>query len=103
LTSSTAEAERAKTAPNPKVRARVQHPIGIIKLVFGFVKVRHRGLKKNVHHLLMACALANLFISPDLLRCDVAQCTCLGDRRLWTSQAHTNNTTPALPHWPRLL
>jgi hypothetical protein len=39
--------------------------------------VRYRGLKKNAHHLLVACALANalanLFIARrHLLRCGVA-------------------------------
>jgi IS5 family transposase len=40
------------------VRARVEHPIGIIKRVFGFVKVRYRGLTKNVHRLIVTGALA---------------------------------------------
>jgi IS5 family transposase len=41
--------------------------------VFGFAKVRYRGLKKNAHRLLVACALANLFIARrHLLRCGVA-------------------------------
>jgi transposase, IS5 family len=38
--------------------------------VFGFVKVRYRGLKKNTHRLLVTCALANLFMARrHLLRC----------------------------------
>ena len=45
------------------MRARVEHSIGIIKRVFGFAKVRYRGLKKNAHRLLATCALANLFIA----------------------------------------
>ena len=40
------------------MRAKVEHPIGIIKRVFGFTKVRYRGLKKNAHRLLVTCALA---------------------------------------------
>jgi IS5 family transposase len=40
--------------------------------VFGFAKVRDRGLKKNAHHLLVACELANMFIARrHLLRCAV--------------------------------
>jgi hypothetical protein len=66
------EVERAKNRTKSKVRAKVEHPIGIIKRVFGFAKVRYRGLKKNAHRLLVACALANLFIARrHLLRCDV--------------------------------
>jgi hypothetical protein len=34
-----------------KVRAKVEHPIGVFKRVFGFVKLCYRGLKKNAHRL----------------------------------------------------
>jgi len=65
--------ERAKNRTKSKVRARVEHSIGIIKRVFGFAKVRYRGLKKNAHRLLVTCALANLFIARrHLLRCQRA-------------------------------
>jgi IS5 family transposase len=57
------EVERAKNGTKSKVRARVEHSIGIIKPVFGFAKVRYRGLKKNIHRLLITCALANLFMA----------------------------------------
>jgi transposase, IS5 family len=67
------EVERAKNRTKSKVRAKVEHAIGVIKRVFGFAKVRYRGLKKNTHRLLVACALANLFIARrHLLRCEVA-------------------------------
>lgn len=56
------QAERAKNRTKSKVRARVEHPIGILKRVFGFVKVRYRGLAKNAHRLFVACALANLYM-----------------------------------------
>jgi IS5 family transposase len=56
------EVERVKNRTKSKVRARVEHAIGIIKRVFGFAKVRYRGLKKNTHRLLVTCALANLFM-----------------------------------------
>src|SRR5262252_7037980 len=63
------EVERAKNCTKSKVRAKVEHPIGIIKRVFGFAKVRYRGLKKNAHRLLVTCALANLFmVRRQLLR-----------------------------------
>src|SRR5215475_471048 len=67
------EVERAKNRTKSKVRARVEHPIGVIKRVFGFVKVRYRGLAKNAHRLLVTCALANLFtVRRRLLRCQGA-------------------------------
>ena len=63
------EAEKAKNRTKSKVRAKVEHSIGVIKRVFGFAKVRYRGLEKNAHRLLVTCALANLFIvRRDLLR-----------------------------------
>ena len=36
------------------MRAKVEHAIGVIKCVFGFVKVRYRGLAKNAHRLFVA-------------------------------------------------
>jgi IS5 family transposase len=64
------EVERAKNRTKSKVRARVEHSIGVIKRVFGFAKVRYRGLTKNTHRLLVTCALANLFMPRQyLLRC----------------------------------
>jgi len=45
-----------------RVRARVEHSIGVIKRVFGFNKVRYRGIEKNANRLFVTCALANLFI-----------------------------------------
>lgn len=56
------ESERAKNRTKSKVRARVEHAIGVIKRVFGFAKVRYRGIAKNADRLFVACALANLFI-----------------------------------------
>lgn len=56
------EAERAKNRTKSKVRAKVEHSIGVIKRVFGFVKTRYRGLAKNAHRLFTACALANLYM-----------------------------------------
>jgi IS5 family transposase len=67
------QAERTKNRTKSKVRAKVEHPIGIIKRVFGFTKVRYRGLRKNAHRLVVTCALANLFmVRKQLLRFQVA-------------------------------
>jgi IS5 family transposase len=41
--------------------------------VFGFVKVRYRGLAKNTDRLVVICALPNLFMTRQhLLRCQQA-------------------------------
>ena len=57
------EGERAKNRTKSKVRSRVEHVFGVLKLKFGFVKVRYRGLKKNANRLFATCALVNLFVS----------------------------------------
>jgi IS5 family transposase len=57
------EKERAKNRTKSKVRAKVEHAFFVIKRVFGFAKVRYRGLDKNAHRLFVACALANLFMA----------------------------------------
>jgi transposase, IS5 family len=54
--------QRAINRRRSKVRARVEHAIGVIKRVFGFAKVRYRGLAKNANRLFVAAALANLYM-----------------------------------------
>lgn len=44
------------------IRSKVEHPIGTIKRVFGFTKVRYRGLAKNANRLYVVAALTNLFM-----------------------------------------
>lgn len=56
------EVQRAKNRTKSKVRAKVEHAIGVIKRIFGFVKVRYRGLEKNANRLFATCALANLYL-----------------------------------------
>jgi IS5 family transposase len=53
----------ARNRTKSKVRAKVEHVFQVLKLQFGFVKVRYRGLKKNAHRLFVTCALVNLFVS----------------------------------------
>ena len=57
------EVERAKNRTKSRVRSRVEHVFGIMKLKFGIVKVRYRGLKKNANRLFATCALVNLFVA----------------------------------------
>jgi transposase, IS5 family len=63
------EVERAKNRTKSRVRSRVEHVFGVMKLKFGFVKVRYRGLRKNANRLFATCALVNLFVArKQLLR-----------------------------------
>jgi len=52
---------KATNRNKSRVRAKVEHTIGVIKRVFGFQKVRYRGLAKNLHRLEVTAALANLY------------------------------------------
>jgi IS5 family transposase len=56
------EVERAKNRTKSTVRSKVEHVFGVMKLKFGFVKVRYRGLAKNANRLFATCALVNLFL-----------------------------------------
>jgi IS5 family transposase len=57
------EQERAKNRMKSSVRSKVEHVFQVMKLKFGFVKLRYRGLKKNGHQLFVICGLVNLFLS----------------------------------------
>ena len=52
---------KATNRTKSQVRAKVEHTIGVIKRIFGFQKVRYRGLAKNLHRLEVTAALANLY------------------------------------------
>src|SRR5438094_296739 len=56
------EVERAKNRTKSTVRSKVEHVFAVMKLKFGFVKVRYRGLKKNATQLFAVCALVNLYL-----------------------------------------
>src|SRR5271166_546762 len=56
------EVERTKNRNKSRVRSKVEHVFQILKLKFGFVKVRYRGLQKNANRLFATCALVNLFL-----------------------------------------
>ena len=49
-------------AQKSRVRSKVEYPFLIIKRVFGYRKVRYRGLEKNREHAFRLCALANLYM-----------------------------------------
>lgn len=52
--------QREKNRLYSKVRSRVEHSFGTLKLRFGFAKVRYRGLAKNLNRLPVSFALVNL-------------------------------------------
>jgi transposase, IS5 family len=67
------QVEREKNRAKSRVRSKVEHVFGVMKLKFGFTKVRYRGLKKNANRLFATCALVNLFlVRKKLLRLTTA-------------------------------
>lgn len=50
-----------------QVRAKVEHPFRYIKRVFGYDKVRYRGLEKNGDRLHMLAAFTNLMVGKKYL------------------------------------
>src|SRR3989442_942927 len=50
------EVERAKNRSKSTVRSKVEHVFAVMKLKFGFVKLRFRGLQKNATQLFAVCA-----------------------------------------------
>ncbi|WP_020405735.1 transposase, partial [Hahella ganghwensis] len=44
-------------------RAKVEHPFRYIKQVFGYDKVRYRGLAKNKSRLYLLAAFSNLLMA----------------------------------------
>jgi IS5 family transposase len=54
--------QKKKNRSKSSVRAKVEHPFRIVKRVFGFDKVRYRGIAKNHNRLCANFALANLYM-----------------------------------------
>ena len=55
------ETEKARNKRWSSVRAFVEHPFHVIKRLWGFAKVRYRGLAKNTVRVFALLALANLY------------------------------------------
>jgi transposase, IS5 family len=65
------EVEREKNRTKSKVRSKVEHVFAVLKLKFGFVKVRYRGPDKNANRLFVTCTLVNLFVMRKRLLCAI--------------------------------
>jgi IS5 family transposase len=59
------EIKRAKNRNKSRIRARVEHVFAVVKRLWGFAKVRYRGLAKNACRALpaLALALANIYLT----------------------------------------
>jgi IS5 family transposase len=65
------ETIRSKNRNKSRVRSRVEHVFAVIKRLWGFGKVRYRGLQKNATRAFTALALANIFLSRQRLMAQV--------------------------------
>ena len=57
------EAERSKNRNKSKIRARMEHVFAVVKRLWGFNKVRYRGLAKNATRSFVALGLANIYLA----------------------------------------
>jgi IS5 family transposase len=63
----TEELERLVNRVKSRVRARVEHVFGVVKRLWGFNKVRYRGLAKNATRSFVALGLANIYLARGVL------------------------------------
>ena len=67
----TEELERLINRAKSRVRARVEHVFGVVKRLWGFDKVRYRGLAKNATRSFVALGLANIYLARGALYAQV--------------------------------
>ena len=65
------EVQRAKNRNKSRIRARVEHVFAVVKRLWGFTKVRYRGLQKNATRAFTALALANIYLCRTTLMAQV--------------------------------
>lgn len=65
------EAIRAKNRSKSKIRACVEYVFGVVKRLWGFGKVRYRGLQKNATRAFTALAPANIYLGCQRLMAQV--------------------------------
>jgi IS5 family transposase len=58
-----AELERVVNRIKSKVRSKVEHVFAVVKRLWGFNKVRYKGLAKNATRAFVALGLANLYLA----------------------------------------
>ena len=57
------EVKKAKNRNKSKIRARVEHVFAVVKRLWGFDKVRYRGLAKNATRAFVTLAMANIYLA----------------------------------------
>ena len=67
------ERQRARNRRHSKVRAIGEHPYLVVKRLWGYAKVRYRGIAKNLAQMNTLFALANLYRVRHLLLAHVGE------------------------------
>jgi len=57
------EAKRTRNCNKSRILARVEHVFAVLKRLWGFTKVRYRGLQKKATRAFTAVALANIYLA----------------------------------------
>ena len=65
------EVQREKNRNTSRIRARVEHVFCVVKRLWGFNKVRYRGLAVNATRAFTSLALANIFLVRTTLMAQV--------------------------------
>ena len=65
------EAARAKNRSKSRIRARAEHVFCVVRRLWGFSKVRYRGLAKNATRAFTALALPNIYLGRGRLMAPV--------------------------------
>ena len=65
------EVVKGKNRNKSRIRSRVEHVFGMVKRLWGFGKVRYRGLTKNATRAFTALALANIYLGRSRLMAQV--------------------------------
>lgn len=70
------EYQRRINRTRSRTRARGEHPFRVVKQLWGFAKVRYRGLMKNTVRAFVSFAMANLYLVRNQLMPRQARCLC---------------------------
>ena len=65
--SATEGLDRILNRAKSKVRSRVEHMFAVVKKLWGFTKVRYRGLAKNATRAFVTLGLANIYLARKVL------------------------------------
>jgi transposase, IS5 family len=59
--------QKRKNRVHSSIRAKVEHPFRVMKVLWGHTKLRYKGLKKNASQFRLLCGLSNLFFARKAL------------------------------------